>query len=227
MSKTVVITGISRGIGLELAKSYLKNGDTVHGTIRKPNPDVEGLQKKFLGKLQVHTLDVTNASQVKSLGAMFEGSVDLLINNAGALSGYQTKFSELEPDELSKIFDVNVNGPLRVTQALMPALQKASEPKLIHISSKVGSIADNAKGGAYAYRISKTALNMLSKNISLEFPQITNVVMHPGWAQTDMGGTDAPLTPENSAKGIAEVIAKLKKADTGGFFDYQGKEIPW
>ncbi len=227
MSQTIAITGISRGIGLELAKSYLQQGHTVHGTIRKSNEEVEGLQKEFPEQLHVHQMDVTNAAQVKELGNKIQDKVDIVINNAGALSGYQTKFEDLDPSELSSIFDINVNGPLRVTQALLPALKKSSQPKLVHVSSKVGSIADNSSGGAYAYRISKTALNMLSKNISLEFPEITNVVMHPGWVQTDMGGEAAPVTPAISAKGISTVISKLSNSDSGMFFDYEGKKIPW
>ena len=135
MSKTVAITGISRGIGLELAKAYLEKGCTVHGTVRKANPAVEQLQKDFPDSLHLHHVDVTDDASVKKLGTDLGGAVDVVINNAGALSGYQTKFEELDPAELSQIFDINVNGPLRVTQALLPALKKAASPKLVHVSS--------------------------------------------------------------------------------------------
>ncbi len=230
MTQSVAITGISRGIGLELAKTYLKQGFTVHGTIRKPNDEVTNLMSGFPDKLHVHQVDVTKPEEVKALGEDIQNTneaIDVVINNAGALSGYQTKLADLDPAELSSIFDINVNGPLRITQALLPALKKSSNPKLIHVSSKVGSIADNSSGGAYAYRISKTALNMLSKNISLEYPEITSAVMHPGWVQTEMGGEKAPVTPEMSAKGINKVISGLSSKDSGLFFDYEGKQIPW
>jgi NAD(P)-dependent dehydrogenase (short-subunit alcohol dehydrogenase family) len=91
----------------------------------------------------------------------------------------------------------------------------------------MGSIGDNSSGGSYGYRMSKAALNMFHKTFSIDFPQITSLVIHPGWVQTDMGGANAPTSVEKSARGILRVIEKASPRDSGDFLDYEGDRLPW
>ena len=91
----------------------------------------------------------------------------------------------------------------------------------------MGSIADNEGGGSYAYRMSKTALNMFAKSFSRDYPSITTLVIHPGWVKTDMGGENAPTTATESAAGILKVIQDATPAKSGHFYDFEGDELPW
>ncbi len=126
-------------------------------------------------------------------------------------------------------FATNVVGPIRVTQNLLHAFSSNELGKVVIISSLMGSIADNQSGGCYGYRMSKTAVNMFTKSFSIEFKNknILCVSLHPGWVQTDMGGTQAPLTADFAVSNMIETIAKLQMKDSGHFFNFDGKELPW
>lgn len=130
---------------------------------------------------------------------------------------------------VKETFDVNVLGPIRVTRYFLPLLEKGKEKKIIHITSLMGSIDDNKSGGDYAYRISKAALNMMNRSLAHELREqgICSVVMHPGWVKTEMGGTEAPTSVDESVRGIMTVISKLKFKDSGSFLNYQGSHLPW
>ena len=221
----VVITGTSRGIGLELTRHALTNGDRVFAIARDP-AESEGLtqlKREFRDSLFTHALDLRLPTALKSLNSGLESwpRIDVLINNAGIYLKGET----LE-DFLSS-FHVNSVAPFLVTKALLPKLRKASEPKAVQMTSLMGSIADNASGGSYAYRASKSALNMINKSLAVENEWLTTIVMHPGWVQTDMGGSAAPTSKEESAGGIWNVVRGLKPSDTGKFFDYRGRILPW
>lgn len=228
-----VITGAARGIGFELAKQARAEGHRVSVLVRTP-AQAEAL--RALG-VEVHGGDVTSATQVAQLAKALSAPVDVLINNAGVyLSDSQgettsramPEFSEIKTEHLMRSFDVNTLGAVRVTQACLPLLRKAKQPKVIQITSLMGSIADNSSGGYYGYRMSKAALNMFNKSLSIDFPEMICAVVHPGWVQTDMGGAEAPVPPAGSARGIHRIIAGLKPADTGKFFDFEeGEELPW
>jgi NAD(P)-dependent dehydrogenase (short-subunit alcohol dehydrogenase family) len=124
-------------------------------------------------------------------------------------------------------FAVNSVAPFEVTQALLPLLRKSSRPRVAHITSRMGSIADNGSGGYYAYRASKTALNMINMSLARDHAWLTTVVVHPGWVRTQMGGAEAPVEPQSSASGIWRLIEGLGRTDSGRFFDYTGNELPW
>ena len=116
---------------------------------------------------------------------------------------------------------------MRVTRALLPNLRMAKAPKVINITSRMGSIDDNTSGGYYGYRMSKTALNMFNSSFSREFKDILAVVMHPGWVKTDMGGPSAPTEIYDSVKGLLSVINSLSLKDSGRFVDFRGEGIKW
>ena len=224
----VFITGTNRGIGLELTKAFLDGGHAVTATARDPqnSQELKSLAVDFLDKLTLVTLDVNKPETFVNLKKI-SGPIDYLINNAGIALNYNQKFTELDSEDVAKMYATNVLGPIKVTQTLLPQLRKSSKPVIAQISSIMGSVADNSSGGAIGYRMSKSALNMLNKCMSIELNDITCVVLHPGWVQTDMGGANAPVKPKDSATGLYNVISKLKASDSGKFYDYQGKSLPW
>lgn len=218
-----VITGVHRGIGRALAQKALEQGHHVIGTTRTQKADFD----HPLFQHQILDLSSPSSMQNFSNSASSWGPIDILINNAGVLLDQTTTFENLTAAAIMDTFQVNVIGPHLVTQALLPNLQQASNPVVASISSIMGSIEDNSSGRYYAYRMSKAALNAWNKSLSIDFPQITALVLHPGWVKTEMGGTQAPLAPERSAEGLLNVISTATPAITGRFFDYRGNELPW
>jgi len=133
-----------------------------------------------------------------------------------------------EARDWSETLVVNTIAPYLLAQAVLPAAER-TKGKLIAITSKMGSIADNSSGGFLAYRTSKAALNAAWRNLALDVRGrgIVAAVLHPGWVQTRMGGSSAPLEPEESVRGMREVIQQLGPEHSGGFFGYDGGPIPW
>lgn len=226
----VLITGANRGIGLGLTEHYLAQGAHVFACTRNPDGARElWEQERDYGKrCQLVQLDVTDPRDIAALPqALGDRPVDLLINNAGMLPENDSALANLLPESMIKTFQVNVVGPMSVTQALLPALRRSKHPVVVNITSKMGSLADNRSGGNYSYRISKTALNMLNLNMAIEYKDMICVAIHPGWVETRMGGPNAPLSVTAAINGITNVITKLSTKDSGKFFDYAGGEIPW
>lgn len=221
----VVITGVSRGIGLELAKEALSKGDQVLAIARAPeeSPGLTDLRRKFPKTLTVEAVDLSAPeadAKIASAAAAWP-HVDVLINNAGIY-----REGEKIEDFLAS-FQVNSVVPFLVTKALLLKLRKASSPRVVQITSAMGSIADNTSGGSYAYRSSKAALNMINKCFAIENPWLTTIVIHPGWVKTDMGGQEALVEPEESVAGIWHVTRDLKPGDSGKFYDFRGKILAW
>ncbi len=226
--KTALITGSSRGLGLGLCREFLDLGWNVIAVSRSPekSDDLKSLRKKYADKLSLLALDISTVDGLKKLKSAAPQQIDLLINNAG-LFHKEESFETLNPDHFAETLHVNTATPIYVVQTLLTQLKKSPTPILVNMSSLMGSIADDEAGGSYSYRISKTALNMFTKNFALEFRNFIVISMHPGWVKTDMGTSKAPLEPEYSTQNMARVISNLKPADTGKFFDFSGKIIPW
>ncbi len=220
----ILITGVSKGIGLALTEEALKKGYEVYGVARRPEESSQlvQLQKQF-DKLIVIKCDLTdeNAAEKLVLGLKDCKALDLVINNAGIYEKEETK------EAFMKSFEMNAYIPFMVTDTLLPKLRVGEKPKVIHITSLMGSIADNSSGDSYAYRASKSALNMIHKCLSLDHKWLVSAAIHPGWVQTSMGGDGAPVTPEVSSRGIWKVIENLNLAESGCFKDYQGRNLPW
>jgi NAD(P)-dependent dehydrogenase (short-subunit alcohol dehydrogenase family) len=225
MAMTVLVTGANRGIGLELVKQLEGRGMNVIGTARKP-AEAEALRATGA---RVEQLDVADSASLAALAKSLDGvPIDMLINNAGIMGHTAESFQQTDFAAIETTFVVNSLGPMRVTQALLDNLQAGRHKTVIQISSVLGSIEQN-QGGYYGYRASKAALNMMNKSLALELAGdgFTCVVMHPGWVKTRLGGKGAQITTVESVSGMLEVIAELDAEDNGGFFDYQGNEIPW
>lgn len=223
----IVITGASRGIGFELTRQYLARGDEVVAAVRDPNRATA--LAAVQGPLTVLPCDVSDAASVAAFAAAIDAPVDVLINNAGVSGEDEQPLDALDYADIAHTFDVNAIGPLRVTAALLPHLQRGLHKKIVHITSGMGSIADNRSGGAYGYRMSKAALNMACRSMAVDLAPrgLIAVVMNPGWVKTDMGGPSAPTPVEVSAARMIAVIDDLRPSDSGTFVDYRGRERAW
>jgi NAD(P)-dependent dehydrogenase (short-subunit alcohol dehydrogenase family) len=216
---TVLITGANRGIGLEFARQYSAAGWDVVATVREHSEELDALN------VRVERLDMRNLDAVAGFGERLD-SLDLLIANAGTY-GPRSPDSEEEGEEWLETFAVNTVAPYLLAKSVLP-LVSDKQGKLIAITSRMGSIDDNTSGGYIAYRSSKTALNSAWKSLALDTRgKVSCAVLHPGWVQTRMGGSSAPLSPEESVSGMRKVIDDLTPADSGSFFSYDGSRIPW
>lgn len=228
-----LITGANRGIGLALTRQVLARGEHVLAACRHPQ-DAAALhewQSQYGTQITLIALDVSDpASIAASVDAVRQvtGTVDVLINNAG-ISGGLEPLGTITQDTLLANYKVNAAGPVLMAQQYLDLLKAGAGKKLVNITTGISSLSTRDKGGMYSYTASKTALNMLTKNLSFDLAPfgITAVVLDPGWVQTDMGGPDAWITPEESATGILRVIDQLTLDDTGKFFHYTGTEIAW
>jgi NAD(P)-dependent dehydrogenase (short-subunit alcohol dehydrogenase family) len=232
-TRTYVISGASRGIGFELVKQLLAGDVRVAACVRDPSKaeELRALAKAYPEKLFILPLDVRSDESAHQLALSLPRDagfdrIDVLINNAGVYLDSDMPFSRLESQVLQNSFDTNTIGPMRLTKALLPLLKRSSHPKVMNISSIMGSITETS-GSSYAYRMSKAALNMFTKCLAGDEKQLTVFSLHPGWVKTAMGGAGAMITPEKSAKGLLEVIGKSNQSQSGKFFDYTGKEIGW
>ena len=218
---TVLITGANRGIGLEFARQYSADGWDVIATARETSAELAALG------IRVEPLDLRDLDAVAALSAGIDGPLDLLIANAGTYGPKEATRAE-EAEAWLDTLRVNTVAPYLLARSVEP-LVKASSGKLIAITSKMGSIDDNGSGGYLAYRSSKTALNMAWRNLALDVRRsgIVAAMLHPGWVQTRMGGSSAPLQPDASVGGMRRVIDGLGPGENGGFFAYDGSRIPW
>lgn len=224
-SRTVLVTGANRGLGLEFARQYKAAGWQVIGTARNPG---DAQELAGLG-VRVVQLDVASQESVDKLAAeLGDEPVDLLINNAGIFPRVG-KIEEIDFGDYQRTLAVNTLGPVRVTRALLPNLRKGRLKMIASLSSNLGSIAENERGNFYGYRESKAALNMFTKTLAAELgPEgFTCIVLTPGWVQTDMGGPNAPLQPADSIAGMKAVLDKLTPAENGTFWSYDGSQMPW
>ena len=216
----VLITGANRGLGLEFARQYCRDGWTVFATVREPSEELESVCAR------VERVDMMDLDAVAELGSRFD-DLDLLVANAGTYGPKDAANAEDARGWLDT-FSVNTVAPYLLARSVLPLVER-SGGKLIAVSTRMGSIEDNSSGGFLAYRSSKTALNMAWRNLALDAKGrgVTAAVLHPGWVQTRMGGSSAPLQPEESVSGMRRVIEGLQPEDSGGFFGYDGATIPW
>ena len=233
----ILITGTNRGLGLEFVRQYLARGEQVIATCRnlKSAHDLQRLQEQYGQSISIHQLEVTDAAGRAALAETVQqkfGGIEMLINNAAIRSGNgknSFKFGEMHGEDISKVFDINTIAPLLMVEEFLTLLEKGTDAKVVNISSLLGSISSRTSLYMYSYSASKSALNMFTKLLAIQLRKksITVLALHPGHAQTDLGGYSAPLTPEESIRGMIEVIDGLTIEDSGRFLDWQGRELPW
>lgn len=229
MTKTVLVTGTNRGIGLEFVRQYLQDGWRVLATCRKPEAAkaLNVLQDQYPQRLRVEELNVTDWVAVKALGKIFKNeSIDLLINNAGLYGDRSQSLGQTDVDDWLNVLAANTIAPLKVVEALLPCL--APGARIATLTSLMGSMADNGSGGNYVYRSSKAGLNAVIKSLSLDLEgRHICVLFHPGWVLTDMGGPGAMISVDTSVSGMRSLIEQLTPEHSGSFLRYDGKELPW
>ena len=222
---TIMITGASRGLGLEFARQFYSKECRVIATCRNPK---NANELNAIGDIDIHSLDVTDDKSVANLADKLRGeNIDILINNAGVI-GQREGFGRLDYDIWAETMDTNVFGPMRVAEAFRDNVMNSEKKQMIFITSRMGSITE-AVPNAYVYRSSKAALNMAVKCLSAELAQqgLIAVLFHPGHVQTDMGGQAAPVMPHTSIEGMKNQIVALTRDDNGRFLSYDGHQIPW
>ncbi|MFV7786094.1 SDR family oxidoreductase [Shewanella marisflavi] len=231
MTKHVVITGANRGIGLGFVRHYLSQGDKVSACCRQPSQASALIQlAEIYGNLNILQLDVTDDASVKALPQhLNDHTIDILINNAGYYGPKGEGVGQLHSAEWQKVLAINTIAPLMVTQICYPMIQKATDAKVVFISSKMGSMGDNQSGGSYLYRSSKAGLNAAVKSLAIDLSSedIYCAIFHPGWVQTEMGGPNALLTVTEAVEQMTLCIEKLDSESSGKFLNYDGQVIPW
>ena len=219
-----LIAGANRGIGFELAHQLVRRGDQVTASVRT------GDRRAALAPFHIPTLvfDTRDADAVHDAAMQVHAPIDVLVVNAGAYGPQHQSPLDLDFDGTLDLFSTNTLGPLRVAQAFLPLLRRAERPRIVFISSIMGSMAlEGSK--SIAYRASKAALNKIMQGLAYDLkPEgVTVVSIHPGWVRTDMGGANAPLSASESAASIIEVIDGLSLEEAGCFIDYQNRRLDW
>lgn len=224
---TWVITGGNRGIGKEFVKQLLSKNHTVITGVR--NPEQMEREHELLHIIKLDVSDSNSVIEFAQSVSQYTSKIDVLVNNAGRMDGRWQSIDQVDADASLEVLNVNTIGPLRVAQALWPLLEKTSHSKVANITSLMGSIDDCLSGKSYAYRTSKTGLNMITKILSVEGKEndISVSCYHPGWVLTDMGGERAPVQPHDSVSGLIRLIEMQNLERTGRFFEYTGVELPW
>jgi len=244
---SVLITGANRGIGLEFVKQLLALPTPpkfLFATCRNPDK-ADDLQQiaKSNSAVKILALDVKDVGSFPSVRQQVENELgdvglNLLINNAGVMFG--DSLEKVSKETMMENFEVNVVSPLLLSKEFLPVLKKAAmrvntkklschRAAVVNITSKMGSIDDNTSGGCYPYRTSKTALNMVTKSLSVDLKPmgILAFLLHPGWVLTDMGGKNALINTETSVGGMLNSILNASDEHCGAFLDYDGKKILW
>jgi NAD(P)-dependent dehydrogenase (short-subunit alcohol dehydrogenase family) len=226
-----LVTGANRGLGLEFVRQLLARGDHVVATCRHPGKAtaLNPLAGEFPGRLHVLPLDVADPMSIAELARELPlvcETLDLLVNSAGVLHSGE-RFGSLTPANLDDSFRTNARGPLLLAQALAPLL--ADGARVANITSELGSIASLARFGTPSYNISKAAQNMVTALLAkaLATRGIIVLALHPGWVQTDMGGSGASLAPAQSVQGLLQVIDGATLPSSGQFLDWRGDALSW
>lgn len=230
--RTVLITGANRGLGLALAVRFADEGWFVHATYRQGanREQLEAVAQEHSSCFKLHALDITDPQQAHALSTKLADSpIDLLINNAGIWGCPNMALGELASAPWLETFRTNTIAPMILTQALLPSLLKSEMKCIVAISSDMASMTLNDQGSTYYYRSSKAALNANFKSLScdLKAQGVTVCMVHPGWLKTDMGGPNAPISAEEGAKGVYQLLAKADHGYNGRFIRCDGSDLPW
>jgi len=229
--KRGLVVGASRGLGLGIAAELKSRGWDVIATARDAAgaDRLAALANRPGGALDVERLDIDDAAALAGLRDRLEGlALDLVLVNAGVIGPQHQDAARATPEEVGALFLTNAVAPVRVARALA-SLVRETTGVIAFMSSAMGSVAGNTGGGSELYRASKAALNSLTRSFvaSLGGKRLTVLTLHPGWVRTDMGGSAATLSVEESARGIVDLLESRAGSERHAFLDYQGREVPW
>ena len=235
---TALITGASRGLGLEFTRQYAEDGWRVFATCRDPAgaSALRGIEAGSEGRVQVNALEVTDHAQIDSLARELSGeALDLLLNNAGVMEPHDVTFGNIDYDLWAKVFEVNLLAPTHMSEAFAEHVARSDRKLIVTITSGLGSLDENQAGGRlppgnlYMYRTSKAAVNMVARGMAADLKDrgITAVAVSPGHVRTDMGGPQARLGREEAIGSVRTLIDGLSLEDSGKFYFYDGSEHAW
>ena len=228
---TILVTGASRGLGLEFTRQYLAAGDGVIAACRSPSAakSLQQLERDSKDLLTLVELDVADPKSARRAAEATQRPIDVLINCAGVIGARGQRLGSLDYRDWLQVLEVNLMGPARVCEAFLEQVAQSSRRLIVTITSGMGSLADNTSGGSIPYRTSKAAVNMVMRSAAIDLKPrgITCVVVNPGWVKTDMGGPSAKLSPEESIAALRRLISGLGPSDSGRFYNYDGREYPW
>ncbi|MED5545320.1 MAG: SDR family oxidoreductase [Pseudomonadota bacterium] len=238
MTRTWLVTGANRGIGLEYVRQLAAAGQRVIATARdlQAAEPLSALASQYPERVRIETLDVADADSLTAfVQRLGDETVDVLVNNAGLYGGSWNSDAQRQSLEgmdyalWEEILRVNTIAPFRLTVALRANLRRSAQPLVVMMGSDLGSITANTMGQSHAYRSSKAALNMVMKGLSIDLAGegITLVSMAPGWTRTDLGGPAATWSVEESVARQLDVIASLGPVDTGRFVKLLGEDVAW
>jgi NAD(P)-dependent dehydrogenase (short-subunit alcohol dehydrogenase family) len=221
----VLVTGAARGIGLALVQAHLARGDEVLATCRAPSPELAASGAEVLDGVEL-----TEASGIaRIVQAVGERRLDRVVLNAGVLRAESLGDlpSEDAAESIRDQFEVNALAPLRLAAALSGKLARGA--RIGVVTSRMGSIADNASGGYYGYRMSKAALNAGARSLAIDLAaqEAMVFILHPGFVRTTMTGGRGDLTPAQSAAGLIERMDTLGAEHSGTFWHANGTPLPW
>jgi NAD(P)-dependent dehydrogenase (short-subunit alcohol dehydrogenase family) len=233
MHTNVCITGVNRGIGNGFARAYLEAGARVYGGVRSLyDEEVRRLSRAYPQLFLPFSIDVSQRDAVRQAFRSLRDSadrIDLLINNAGmAKEPNEKRLEDVSEEDTLEVFNVNTLGPLRCVQEALPLLRASEAAKVVFISSSAGSISGQGGGRGVPYCVSKGALNMLAKLLYFHLREegIPSAAVHPGWVRTDMGGSGAALSVEESVKAMIQVIEGLT-LESPNYIDYRGEPMAY
>jgi len=219
---TYLITGSNRGIGLELCNQIHNRGDEVIATCRRASPELINLGVRI-----EENIDISSEEAITNLAKKLSGvNLDCIIHNAGIYEF--NSLEDFQKESILRQFEVNALSPIIMTQSLKHLLKRSS--KVAFITSRMGSIGDNSSGSSYGYRMSKVALSMGAKSLSIDLlkEEIYVAILHPGLVSTRMTGfTRNGINTEESANGILKRIDSLNENNSGTFWHTNGQVLPW
>ena len=231
----VLITGANRGIGLGIVEQYLKRGNThIFAACRSPEDaeELATLAKKNQDQLVLIQMDLADSQSIeRSLETIKEhcDGLDVVINNAAMrFPDEQELFGAIKADEFLHSMNVNAVGPFMLVQTYIDLIKAGNNPRIINVTT--GPLVPVEYNLPYNYCISKAALNMITRYFAVNLSEfgIISIGMYPGWVQTEMGysgGGNPPLTAEQSAEGIVNVISNLTMKDNENFIAWNGRTL--
>jgi NAD(P)-dependent dehydrogenase (short-subunit alcohol dehydrogenase family) len=228
MTKSAIIIGASRGLGLGLAQEFSGRGWHVVATARGPAPELEAAAAASDGRITIQTVDIDHKDSVAALdSALGDARFDLVFVNAGTYGPRHGSTDEVTPDEIAGLMVTNAIAPIRTARTLLPRVADGGTIALM--TSILGSVALNTHGTMDLYRASKASLNTISRGFwanDVKDRAITLLNLHPGWVKTAMGGDGADIDVATSVAGLADVV-ETHHGKAHRYLDYTGKELAW